>query len=308
MENNTVSFRNFTSYRLKEPLSTPGNSPFTSGIYTHASGKEAVAVSYDYKRRDSYYKMLNRDAELLTLISEKQAKRKSVTVKTPQVFTVIDKANRIILIREYIKGVLLTRVSQRAKVSAYQEAIQELARIGRSLTPEEATHIPRLTRRRMNRTFLWHIARAFFADRWLLPALVKLTYVYFKYAPPREPGTLELTSLSLGAHDIVCGPEQIYITSLRSAQLCEPGSGAALFPQLYYRDVGNDTMKHYLDTQVDTAHAKRSFLRLAAYYAAVQGDLEYIQVLAHSIMPYVMASMRANAPARSLSMIGSKKS
>lgn len=306
-DSNTTSFRNFTSYRFKEGFHAKQTSPYTVGIYTHTSGIEAVATTYDYKRRNAHYRALKRDAEVLQLVTEKQARRRVVNVRVPRLLTVIDKANRIIVIREFVKGVLLTRVSQGAKVAAYTEASQEFVKVGQNLTAEEAQQIPHVTRRDMKRTLLFGLLKGVYKDRWMLPQLIKLAYLFYRYAPSGK-STPELAVRSLRADTLVCEPDYVCVTDVRCIAFAEPGTDAALFPQLYFKEVGNETMRQYLDTQFDTVAAKRNFLYLAAYYAISSTDMEYIPVLAGTIAPYIEACMNTKAPARNLSMAVQTKS
>lgn len=298
----TVSFRNFTSYRLKKDLETGAYGPYQTGIYTHASGQETVGTSYDYKKKNQDYQTLVREAHLLTLITEKQARRKP-NVTVPQLLTVIDRAGRIILMRTNVEGVVLTKVTQGAKVAAYRECINELERITGSLTPDEKNDIPQLSNRNMKRAFPGLLLKAFLKDQGLLFQLIKLARVFYRYRASQTKQMQVLASRSLTAPNIVCGKVQVVMTDLRNTVMTEEGTDEALFPQLYYREVGTDTMRAYLDESCKIAPRAYRFLHLAAFYALYFEDLTFIQILADSIVPYVTGAFKKNPqPNRNLTL------
>lgn len=289
-DHQTVSFRNFTSYRLKKELETAGDSPYKTAIYTHASGQETVGTSYDYKKKNNSYKTLVLEAGLLRLITEKQARRKP-NVTVPQLLTVIDRAGRIILMRTNIDGVLLTKVTQGAKVAAYRECIKELEHLTGSLSADEKNGIPQVTVRIMKRSFPALLMRAFLKDQGLLFQLLKLAYVFYRYGTSQTK-QLQLTNRSLNALNIVCGKEQVVMTDMQKTVMAPEGTDEVLFPQLYYREVGTDTMRAYLDEECKNESRARRFLHLAAFYALYFEDLTYIQILADSVVPYVTGAFK----------------
>lgn len=283
------NFRSFTSYRLKKQLEDT-MSPYQTGIYTHASGQEAVGTSYDYKKKDRNYQTLTTEAELLTLVAEKQARRKP-NVSVPKLLTVIDRGGRILVMRTNIEGILLTKLAQGAKVSAYQECINELIRLSGSLTDEDRQKIPWFTARTMKRAFPTLLLKTFIKDQGLLLHLVKLAYVFYRYQAPQS-SPLHLANRSLTATNVICGKEQVFMTDMRTTVLTDEGTDIALFPQLYYREVGTDTMRAFLDEECKAEARAHRFLHLAAFYALYGEDLSYIQILADSIVPYVTGAFK----------------
>jgi hypothetical protein len=302
MNPQTANFRNFTSYRLKEAVEQTGKSPYEIGIYTHASGRDALVTTYDYKKKDAAYHDLRHDAAMLMIIAEKQEKRRNVNATVPAMFSIIDKANRLVVIREFVNGILLKKVTQGVKVNAYLESVKELEKLSAQLTPEETGVIPRLTRAQMNKSFFKSAVRAFIGRRRDADHLLKLMYMYYRYAVHTNDKPV-LAHRALTADRIVCGTDQVFMSNFRRSVLTAPGTDEALFPQLYYSEVGPETMRKYLDETFDTRLKKYRFLHLAAFYVLYFEDFRFVPVLADSIIPYITESLRKNPRhARSISL------
>lgn len=291
-------FTRLTSYRKKQDIET--NDAYTTALYTHTTGLDVVVTSYDYKKKDSQYHLLKREAELLQFIARNQEKR-SVSVTVPRVLSVIDRGGRLVVIREAAAGPVLSRATQGTKVAVYNACVDEFEKIGSMMNAEERSSYLHVTRRDMNRAFFNSLLRRWLKNHDLLTSLIKLAYSYYVNGNKRD-ATDVLTVRDLTATSIVYREPQVVVTDVRRAVFTERGAEYALFPQLYYRAVGTETMKTYLDTTFDTPFKKRQFMRLAAFYAVTESPDEYVKILADSIIPYVTDTLKNRADARRLTL------
>ncbi|MBI1863485.1 hypothetical protein HYS00_05210 [Candidatus Microgenomates bacterium] len=286
MRKPNMSYSSFTSYRLKHKIEPSHESPYQTGIYTHTLGEDAVIVSYDYKKKDSLYTKLAHDANMLKLIGEKQTKYKSFIASVPRHLAVIDKSQRLITIRAFVEGAILKTATQGAKSRAYIECVNELERVTKSLTGEELQSMPRITEQDMSRLFFRYLLHALVTRPDSIKQLAKLAYCFYTNAPNKSVQKEHIAHRALASTNIVIGPEHIYMAQFRESVIAPAGTDIALFPQLYYREVGSDTMQAYLDEACNTAEKKRRFLHLSAFYSLQSNDETYIRVLAESIAPY----------------------
>lgn len=300
MADQTVSYRNLTSYRLKKQLSDAPHGPFQAALYTHTAGREAVGTILDYKKKNRAYRTLMLEADLNMLINIKHDGKKP-NATAPDLFTIIDKSNRLIVMREYVAGVPLSKLNQGAKVAAYLECVKELGALFSTMPQDQKAVLPRISERSMNQTFSGLLFKAFLKDQGLLPQLLKLAYVFYRVNSVGSPQTLANRALS--AANVICTSNRLYITNFKHAAVAPKGTDEALFPQLYYREIGTDTMRAYLDSQCDTPKHARRFTKLAAYFAVRSGDLTYMQILADSIIPYINSAFKPSTQkARNLSL------
>ena len=257
-------------YTFMETLSRVEGKDYlkTISVYQDASTKKFIIKRLQYKRKNIFYAQLKNEANIIYLFSNKATEGPLPRVRFCQFVDFYEKKGDTYLIREFVSGDTLDKISEAEKLDYLKKCFTFLSIAKNSLTEKNRESIALRSNWLMIGSLPVYFMLALLKEVNLWKSLVISMVTFFRSFPYNTlffPNYI-LTHRDLHLQNAIFTGDEVVIIDPEICVFAEDGMELAMAAVSYKENNGDTFLNLLLDRALSSGKNKKKFLAFSSYY------------------------------------------